>query len=494
MFRYPVATTTAYDAPADAPAGAPRNSVQTSYSYGPVNSPGSEGGAVANDGGFLGFKEVTILHYDRNSTTNLLQKEVVLSYQDGAQASRDNPDPRQGNIKQHTVYAGDGSTVLQVQQYDWQSYWYVNGAWSDTPATTSWRLNNGEAQYPPTWTRLNAETVTLGALGTGAPSTQRFYAYTPLRQNNYQYGNRTHVHEYVDGAFKRVTVSEYFPNVAAHIVARPARVRVYDAAGACVREQRLIYDRYAAANEFTLPPLQGLLSETQTALVACADAVAVAQGDAGWQAERYGYDGYGNQTVHHLVGSAADGSRDRWTNTDYDPFYHLFPIRRYDGRQPQYAETAAYWGVNGPPLTSAWAYWGAEAEWCTVNEVCVRQAYDQHGRRSLRWDNLAGGSAWPADETSASVRWEYRDPLNYALWRDVTVTEWRAPRCYGNFVRRHYNGLGQLTQEQRPDHGWEYPFEGCGTTTALPEVDVDYAYDGPGRQVFLSIRNRVNRS
>ena len=64
----------------------------------------------------------------------------------------------------------------------------------------------------------------------------------------------------------------------------------------------------------------------------------------------------------------------------------------------------------------------------------------------------------------------------------TVVTEWRAPRCYGNFVRRHYNGLGQLVQEQHPDDDWRTDMDGCTPGVNYPEIDVDFAYDGLGHQ------------
>ena len=42
-------------------------------------------------------------------------------------------------------------------------------------------------------------------------------------------------------------------------------------------------------------------------------------------------------------------------------------------------------------------------------------------------------------------------------------------------------------QEQRAADTWETPFEGCGINRgSLPEIDVDYLYDGLGRQVQAS--------
>ena len=186
--RYAISTTVAYDGPS----GWPRNSVQTNYFYGADNA-GSEGGAVADDRGFLGFKLVEITHTEVNSPTVVLQREEVRSYEDGAGASRDNPDPRHGKIKERKILDAAGN-VLQVTSYDWQAYWFLNGAWSETPTGTSWRMNNGRAEYPPTWIRLESETVTQGPLNTaGVPVNSSVYAYAQAQQNNTQYGNRTHV-------------------------------------------------------------------------------------------------------------------------------------------------------------------------------------------------------------------------------------------------------------------------------------------------------------
>ncbi len=412
----------------------------------------------------------------------------------GADGGRDNPDPRRGKLERQEVWSKApnlGGVLLSTAEYTWRAYWFLNGVWDMTPRTVSRQNSTGE--YPPTWLRQEAVKTTVG---TATNESRQFYE--PFAQAGYQYGNVTLMEEWADNVKLRATRTDYRPNIWAHIVSLPARVRVYSYAGGqerCVSETRNIYDQWSwPNNDFLAAPAKGLVSETAKALASCSDAWRLNTDDRTWQMERFAYDAYGNQTVHHYL-AATDGSPDRWTHTDYDAVYHLFPIKMYDAGRPEFAEQASYYGVNA--ITSgeakdwndAWYYWGAMAEWCDVNDVCVRQAYDSHGRRTLRWDNVLAGVAWSSNTADyAAVQWAYRDPLNNGGWHDVTVTEWRNPRCEGNFIRRHYDGFGQLTQEQRPNGDWSTNTPGCnGVAAGAPEIDVDYLYDGLGRQYAASV-------
>lgn len=62
------------------------------------------------------------------------------------------------------------------------------------------------------------------------------------------------------------------------------------------------------------------------------------------------------------------------------------------------------------------------------------------------------------------------------------VTAWQAPRCNGDFVRKVYDGLGQLIQEQRPQQSWGTTIDGCNGGNNSSEVDVNYLYDALGQQ------------
>ena len=45
------------------------------------------------------------------------------------------------------------------------------------------------------------------------------------------------------------------------------------------------------------------------------------------------------------------------------------------------------------------------------------------------------------------------------------VREWRAPRCYGNLTRSHYNGFGQLVALHSSAQDWQEPTDGCGSSS-----------------------------
>ncbi len=493
--RYPVAATVAYNGVV----GQARGSVRTEYLYTVTldangQPTASRSGAVADDGAFLGFQEVHVTHFAANSgDPNAALKWERLVSVSGVTVDLDNPDPRRGRLEQHEVWSkaeGLGGVRLQKTETVWQAYWFLNGAWSTTPTKDSRQDSTGV--YPPTWIRQEQQVVTVYS-GGGSVSNFTRQWYEDWAQGGYQYGNPTLVEEWADGVKLRSTRTDYRPNVAAHIVSLPARVRMYNGSGACVSEARMIYDHWETNTSFLWPPSKGLLTEREQALTSCSDFEFVAQNDPQWQVERFVYDLYGNQLTHYQAADSA-GSPNRWTHTEYDAVYHLFPVKRYNAAQPDLAEQASYYGVNA---TSAgeWKgwddpfyYWGAMAEWCDVNDVCVRQAYDSHGRRTLRWDNVPAGTTWAnTPSASASVRWDYRDPFNYPNWHDVTVSEWHAPFCAGNLLRRHYDGFGQLTQEQRPGQGWSTNALSCGGSATPPEVDVDYLYDGLGRQYAASV-------
>jgi RHS repeat-associated protein len=133
-------------------------------------------------------------------------------------------------------------------------------------------------------------------------------------------------------------------------------------------------------------------------------------------------------------------------------------------------------------------------EHCGVNDIGTRQSYDEFGRPVRRWERVPRGSAW-GNDASAHVLWSYH-PLGSINPNQnrYLVREWRAPRCYGNFVRRHYNGLGQLILEQRPDQAWEAVADGCGTSNLGKEIETHYGYDSLGNQTRLSAPILVDRT
>lgn len=133
-------------------------------------------------------------------------------------------------------------------------------------------------------------------------------------------------------------------------------------------------------------------------------------------------------------------------------------------------------------------------EHCGVNDSCTRQSYDQFARPVRRWERAARGSSWGTD-AAANLYWTYHQPGSLSGNQTAyIVREWRAPRCYGNFVRRHYDGLGQLILDQQPDEAWEAAMDGCGSGNLGQEIEHYYAYDALGNQTRAAAPKLVNRS
>src|SRR4029453_8710027 len=114
-----------------------------------------------------------------------------------------------------------------------------------------------------------------------------------------------------------------------------------------------------------------------------------------------------------------------------------------------------------------------------------------------RWAGQLAGAPWWADgsqDATASVLWGYSAPPAGGPQKTYIVTEWHAPRCYGNFVRKQYDGLGQLVVEQRPDQQWETVVDGCGAANQGQEIDTYYLYDAFGQPVRTSVPTLVSRA
>ena len=453
------------------------HSTQTAYYYGPVDAPGGEWGAVTNDGSFLGFKSAEITSFDLDAPGTVLRWEKLESFDGGAAAARDNPDPRRGKLRRREVRASASAPALAIDTYDWRAYWLENSAWSTTATDLTYKETDNAITSPVTWLRLEKTMQTVGTA-----TNEARYTYDG------RYGNRTAQLDFADGSLLRTTVIDYAPNPTNYIVDRPARTRIFAGSaegGACVQESRTFYDTTGA--DYQTPPQLGLVTQVQQAVNACADAPAVALDDGGWITTRYTYDGgtprFGNRTRTEVLGVTGA------LETAYDGVYFLFPIRQTVGA---YNETAAYYGVNGLPLSDGKAYWGAMQEHCGVAGLCTRQTYDEFGRRLRQWTNVPAAAPWGSD-AEAAVFWAYRARGVWGLLTNM-VNEWYAPRCEGNFVRRHYNGFGQLVQEQRPADEWRTDVDGCTPGANYPEIDVHFAYDGLGRQSQLSVAQAATES
>jgi len=489
-----------------------QNSTQIDYYYGPTSKPSGATGrwqwsAIDNTGEFMGFIKSEATYYAVKNSATPTPPVIKWDMQETWQGGRDNPDPQRGKLKhQETRTSGRTGTLLAAADYNWQAYrraysgCTAEAGWCTTATTASSHTEDNERIYHTLWLRLESSSEWTAGAGT---LTKQFYQ--AARQNNLQFGNVTEVQTWGHAEYQlsydawttrvannqlallRTTTSEYFPNPALNLGQQPARQRVYAPGGACQAETRFVYDNLNGS--YNSLPNRGLLAKTQHALTTCADTAAINPTDPAWAETRMAYDAYGNPIVVHHVGAST--ASDDHTITVYDSVYKLFPIEQYSHQNSTFKETALYYGVNGLALSDPKAAWGAMQEHCAVNEICTRQAYDAFGRRTLRWEAVAKGSAWGSNGT-ATVYWNYRDPLRDAGFKTTVVTEWRAPRCDGNFVRQHYNGLGQLVATQTPDQDWALSADGCLRTQNTNELETLTSYDALGQPTRTSVPYRTN--
>ena len=480
------------------------------YYYGPVNFPGNEWGRIGVEDGsalFFGFKQSEATYYKLNSTFTVQKWDKQESWP----GSDVNPDPRAGKPKRLEVRTAKNGTVVAVTNYQWEAYRRVNGAW--TPTAENQEMNSSGVTYPIIWVRqASVDNWTAGGAWAGAnyingsgsgTQTKTFYDGTTVDYSGVArgVGNVVQVEEYshTDIAYLdlatwearlltnppltevRKTLTDYFPGLA--VINAPARVRVY-AGTTCKSEQRYIYDN--VNNNYNTAPTAGILKKTEQTLAACSNTSTIAPYDGNWLITRLDHDAYGNLTMQNRVGDASDGSQNQVLLTTFDSIYHRFPVQQSYQNNPAYVENATYYGVNGLALSDSKAFWGAMQEHCGVNDLCTRQSYDEFGRPIRTWEQVVAGTGWGTDASAQRLRAYYM--VGYSGLDRNVLMEWRAPRCYGNFTRKVYNGLGQLVQEQRPQQGWKTVSDDCnGGTSNAAEVDTNYAYDALGNLAQVSV-------
>ena len=156
--------------------------------------------------------------------------------------------------------------------------------------------------------------------------------------------------------------------------------------------------------------------------------------------------------------------------------FKLFPTRRYNANDATLDETGKYYGINGDDSRAARAASGAR---------CRRSARWMGSARSRPTTSLAApatagprGVGYP-DRDQAQTQWRYYTWGSMGQSANVIVTQ-SQPRCEGNFVRKLYDGFGQLIQQQSPRQGWQTTLHGCSEVENRLETVVDYGYDGLG--------------
>ena len=111
-------------------------------------------------------------------------------------------------------------------------------------------------------------------------------------------------------------------------------------------------------------------------------------------------------------------------------------------------------------------------EFCAADGICTQQAYDGFGR------------------ARGQTQWHYHAWGSMGQNANIIVTR-GLPRCEGNFVRKLYDGIGRLIQEQAPRQGWETTQHGFSTVDNQLETVVDYGCDGLGRLLRTGVPRPV---
>ncbi|MEM7127794.1 MAG: hypothetical protein AAF702_15790, partial [Chloroflexota bacterium] len=440
------------------------------------------------------------------NSNEVVRLTVHRFYQKGAGGG--NPDPRMGrqyleDVWQPKSTLGNSCGNREENDFDTAVVYCLmsrmHTGWSTyTGSGANW-TNTHDYFARPRWVRKGSETThTEHQYATkGYILNQKRYLYQEFRQNGQQHGQVTRIDDYVDenndgeiddtgseNERKRMTVMEYWPHVSKNIVNGPSRIRVVSSEeNRCISETRNIYDKlnsgyHSMANNSTA---KGLVVKTETLLSgSCIHEPAIDKYDANWAVTHLTRDDYGNVTEEIRFGP--NSSRDLKIRTDYDQTYHLFPIKRFNGRDSSFEERAKFYGVNRAS-DIAGSQWGLVAEHCAVNDICSRTKYDSYGRPIRLWERVTEGSSWGSD-SSSTVAYGYNSRNSLSGLKTNVIAEARAPRCYGNFVRRHYNGLGQLVLKQTPQQNWSTNVDGCSPGEQRDEVDLDYGYDSLGNLIY----------
>lgn len=377
-----------------------------------------------------------------NIPSHLLEQVVESWYHQHVEERREEIDPRRGLLWQRKVHSADGG-LMQQQEINW-GYMELRGG-------SHWVRRESESVYT-----FDGD----GDDNARVRHTHYFHEST--------FGNLVRVEERdaEDRKVLRRTETAYSEDAALiqrHIVNRPSRERIEDERGRCIAETRYGYDG------------NGNLTRSERPISRCgeSDAARLIVG-------RMAYDAVGNVTRAWTEGTSRD------IRTEYDAVFHLFPSRRYNANDSSLDETGRYFGVNGDDSRTDGGFWGAMQEFCAADGVCTKQAYDSFGRASHRWERGVGHP----DRDKAHIQWRYYPWGSMGQNANVVVTQ-SQPRCEGNFVRKLYDGFGQLIQEQTPRQGWQTRLGGCSDVENPLETVVDYAYDGLGRVRRTSVPRPV---
>ncbi len=279
--------------------------------------------------------------------------------------------------------------------------------------------------------------------GSSPVSQRTVYAYDRPQQGDAQYGNVTDVETYgTDDALYRRLYREYYPQDdtanGRYVVNKMAEEKLYDGAGTCQDQRRMVYDQASGYAAYDTPPSAGYVHEVWRA----GEGLPAGGGcNNGWVRQKLlGYDSYGNLTSQ----TASNGAV---TSTVYDDLFHAYPV----------SESVTPGAGGGATLTTSYRYYGVNAasggrgltgqlqEVEDANGAITRYSYDAWGRpTALRRPNAS--FADPPTETYA-----YVDAVPFEVKHGLRDDEYADddPNATYLYDWTYYDGLGQVIETQK---------------------------------------------
>jgi RHS repeat-associated protein len=308
-------------------------------------------------------------------------------------------------------------------------------------------------------------------------------------QSQKQYGNVTHVREYVSESPStpytayRTTITGYCPNTDAWIVDKPAFVNVRAGeSGDFASSTWYIYDDNSTAywgnpvgDQGELQGVRRMQELGSTQPSSFADT-------------RYSYDDWGNVTEQKVYTGYGDDSNwasggEQVTTTKYDTTHHTFPIVITNTLAQ--TTTTEYYGVDG--VTADEGLPGQVKKVTDANGGLTQYRYDEFGR--LVKVLQPGDNDW-VDPTQQFDYYE-GDSVNWGTGPQalVSVSQKVAPASPKLWTRKLYDGLGRLVQTQSAAEDWVNV--GSGETSGHDIVQYT-TYDALGQVAKQSLPYEVD--
>ena len=347
----------------------------TTYYFGPARQLRRRMGRSRQRRRFPWFQGGADHHLRHDAPATVLRWEKLESFDSGAAAARDNPDPRRGKLRRREVRAtANAPTPLAVYTYDWRAYWLENGAWSTTATELSYK-EVGDALLSPRHLAAAGKDNPNPGCGDQRTALQPMRASTAIGQSRAT----------TPTAACCVPPSLTTPPTHGLYRDRPARSRIFAGStesGACVQEIRTLYDHYGTS--YQTPPQRGLVYQSATGHGRLFVRPGSGRHRRWLDHHPHTYDGgtprFGNRTRTEVIGAArcaGDGLRRRLL-----PLPHPAKCRRVRGKR------SLLWRKRVAPEQRQ-GLLGGHARILRLNGLCTRQSYDEFGRPLRQWTSVA---------------------------------------------------------------------------------------------------------